>query len=59
MEKINLDTKQIIEIISGLGFRFNNQMELQMFINNRCLVQRHEGLATVYIDDVVVGKFNY
>ena len=59
MEKIELDTKQIIDIISELGFRFNNQMELQGFINNRCLVQRHEGIATVYIDDVIVGKFNY
>ena len=58
MEKIDLDTNQLIAIISGLGFRFNNQLELQHFINERCLVQRNKGLATVYIDNIIVGKFS-
>ena len=49
--------EKVLNIIEGLGFKFKNRNEIQAFLQSRCLVQNNEGVITLYIDKIIVGKF--
>ena len=56
-EEIQLNMEQVVKIIAGLGFKFKSKPELENFISTRTMVQRQGKLITLYIDNVIAGKF--